>query len=184
MKARYDYPDGLKSQRLITRLLTVDDVAAWARFFEDEDALEFIPTFGHISALEAADLWIGRQLERYRDNRLGLQALIDQATGELVGLCGLLLQEVDGALEIEVGYHILKEHWGKGYAPEAARLFIESAFRRNLADSVISIIDTKNRRSQRVADKNGLVCEKQTDWNGMDVYIYRISKDQWTSCTA
>lgn len=176
MEMRYDYPDGLKSQRLVTRYLTSNDVSAWARFFEDEDAVEFIPAFGHSSALEAAGLWIERQLDRYRENRLGLQALIDQATGELVGLCGLLVQEVDGALEIEVGYHIFKVHWGKGYAPEAAQLFIEAAFQKNISDSVISIIDTRNLKSQRVAEKNGLLLEKRTDWNGLDVFIYRIRK--------
>jgi RimJ/RimL family protein N-acetyltransferase len=117
-----------------------------------------------------------KQLNRYAKNLFGLQALIDKRTNEFIGQCGLLLQEVDGRQEVEVGYHILRKHWGKGYAPEAARLFIDFAFEKNLSNSVISIINSKNIKSQRVAQKNGLIKENQTSWRNMDVFIYRVQR--------
>jgi RimJ/RimL family protein N-acetyltransferase len=100
--------------------------------------------------------------------------LIDKETNALIGQCGLLLQEVDGIRELEVGYHIIKKYWGKGYAPEAARLFLDFAVEHDLADSVISIIDIRNTKSMRVAEKNGLHRDKQTRWLDKDVFIYRI----------
>jgi RimJ/RimL family protein N-acetyltransferase len=87
-----------------------------------------------------------------------------------------MVQEVDGVNEIEVGYHIFKKYWGLGYAPEAAKLFIDYAFQNELTDSVISIIDIRNIKSQRVAEKNGLKREKQTIWSGLEVHIYRIHR--------
>ena len=96
-----------------------------------------------------------------------------------MGQCGLLLQEVDGEPEVEIAYHILKQYWGQGYAPEAAGAFLHYAFQNNLADSVTAIIHLHNTRAQRVAEKVGLARGKQTQWAGVDVYIYRISKDEW-----
>ncbi|MFZ1677386.1 MAG: GNAT family N-acetyltransferase, partial [Saprospiraceae bacterium] len=148
-------------------------------FFKDEEAIELMPTYGLTTNKERATRWIEKQLDRYATNRMGHQALIDRNTNEFIGQAGLLVQEVDGITELEVGYHVFKKYWGQGYAPEAARLFLNYGFKNNLSDSIISIIDTRNLKSQRVADKNGLLREKQTTWSDLNVYIYRIDKVNW-----
>src|SRR5690606_2168803 len=134
----------------------------------DKEAIEFLPNPGNASVEERAKFWIDKQLKRYADNEFGLQALIDKKTKRFVGQCGLLKQTVDEQSEIEVGYHIFKKYWGQGYAPEAARLFIDYAFQNNITNSVISIISVNNLKSQRVADKNALIREKQSTWSGLE----------------
>lgn len=173
--SEYVYGDNLTSERLRTRFLTKGDLPYWADFFKDKEAIALFPPMEG-SAEQKAEAWINRILQRYMDKRFGLQAIFEKETNTFIGQCGLLLQEVDGTTEVEVGYHILKKYWGKGYAPEAAKLFIDYAFKNELASSVISIIDKRNTKSQRVADKNGLLLEKETKWSGIDVYIYRIYK--------
>ncbi len=175
----YKYDDQLESERLLTRKLTLDDIPAWTEFFNDPGTAEFIPSFGLSNSEDRAKNWIERQLGRYAENRYGHQALIDKKTGNFIGQCGLLLQEVNGTTEIEVGYHVFKEYWGQGYAPEAARLFMDYAFTNDFTDTIVSIIDTKNFKSQRVAEKNGLERGVETNWLNMNVYLYRIGKDQW-----
>ena len=172
----YIYQDNLTSSRLRTRFLQPDDAITWTEFFEDKDAIAFIPDFGLSSNEARAKYWIERQLTRYAEHRYGLQALIDIDTNQFIGQCGLLLQEVDGEKYIEVGYHIFKKYRGRGYAPEAARLFIDYAFQNEITSTVISIIDIHNLKSQRVAEKNGLNQIKQTKWSGMDVFIYQRVK--------
>ncbi|HEV7348841.1 GNAT family N-acetyltransferase [Telluribacter sp.] len=125
MTSPYNYRDGLESERLYTRFLTPDDAETWKQFFEDREAVEFFPDFGLTTTEERAALWIKRQLGRYEEKRFGLQALFTKQTHEFVGQGGLLMQEVDGLRETEVGYHVFKKYWGQGYAPEAARLFIK-----------------------------------------------------------
>lgn len=174
----YYYPEGLCSERLTARKITQEDVKAWTEFFKDQEAVQFIPDTGVTDPGKRAEHWIERQLARYDENRYGLQLLFHKASGELIGQCGLLVQEVDGIKELEVGYHMLKKHWGQGYAPEAAKMFLEFGFKHNLSDSIISIIHRDNFKSQRVADKNGLKKEKETDWNGKPVFIYRIQKNR------
>ncbi|MBK9285273.1 MAG: GNAT family N-acetyltransferase [Sphingobacteriaceae bacterium] len=170
----YLYQDNLQSERLLTRKLISEDFESWANFFRDKEAMEHFPYAGELSEEERAKLWIEKQLKRYENQQFGLQALVDKKTNAFVGQCGLLLQTVDEQSEIEVGYHIFKKYWGQGFAPEAAKLFINFAFEHQLTQSVISIINVNNLKSQRVAEKNGLSREKQTTWSGMDVFIYRI----------
>ncbi|MEP6793004.1 MAG: GNAT family N-acetyltransferase [Saprospiraceae bacterium] len=177
--SNYIYQDLLHSPRLKTRFLTRDDIVKWTAFFKDEEAIALMPTYGLNTNEEKATRWIEKQLDRYATNRMGHQALIDIKTNAFIGQAGLLVQEVDGIAELEVGYHVFKKYWGQGYAPEAARLFLNHAFENNLSDSVISIIDTRNIKSQRVAMKNGLQVEKQTTWSDLNVYIYRIQKANW-----
>ncbi|MBX9850830.1 MAG: GNAT family N-acetyltransferase [Cytophagaceae bacterium] len=172
----YQYKDNLESARLKTRFLTSNDIEPWSDFFKDKESIEFFPNAIAGSYIESSKNWIDRQILRYTEKRYGLQALIHKDTREFIGLCGLLAQVVNGEPKIEVGYHVLKKHWGQGYAPEAAKLFINYAFMNNLTTSVISIIDIGNIKSQRVAEKNGLVKVKQTRYQDLDVFIYEINK--------
>ncbi len=173
----YIYPDSLESERLLTRKLTFDDVEIWSDFFKDKEAIEFLPDPNFSTYDERAKQWVDKQLNRYADNQYGLQVLIDKKTKQFIGQCGLLKQSVDGQTEVEVGYHIFKKYWGQGFAPEAAKLFIDFAFKTNQTNSVISIIDKGNIKSQRVAEKNHLRRDKETKWSEQDVYIYRINLD-------
>lgn len=177
MVTSYTYRDHIETVRLLTRFLTPEDITLWADFFKDKDALEFFPAFNFTTNEEIAKWWIEKQLTRYQQKQFGLQALINKETKELVGQCGLLTQEVDGVTEVEVAYHVFKKYWGQGFAPEAARVFIDYAFQNNVADTVVSIIDVRNVKAQSVAVKAGLSREKQTRWSDHDVYIYRIRKE-------
>ena len=177
----YIYNDALESERLTTRFLTEDDISAWTSFCSDEESMEFFPELKLKTPQESAEFWIGLQLNRYAENRYGLQALIHKQTGEFIGQCGLLSQVVGEQKELEVGYHVFRKYWGQGYAPEAARMFIDFAFQNNQATSVISIIDVPNSKSQKVAEKNNLVREKRMIWSELDVFIYRIEKNQFNN---
>jgi len=170
----YKYEDGLITERLYTRFLVPDDIKTWQKFFDDKESIQYFPNFGNLTTSEERSKhWVERQLTRYKENRYGLQALINKDTKEFIGQCGLITQEVDGKTEVEVGYHVFKKYWGQGYAPEAAKAFFDYGFENKQATSIISIIDIRNLKSQRVAEKNGLTREKQIRWMDMDVFIYR-----------
>jgi RimJ/RimL family protein N-acetyltransferase len=113
---------------------------------------------------------------RYENNMGGTNVLIHKQTSALVGWCGLLVQEVDGKEELEVGYSIMPAWWNKGFATEAARKCIDCAFEKDLASSIISIIQVDNVESIRVAEKNGLTVDKETVYHNNRVKIYRLTK--------
>ena len=169
--------DALATERLFFRHLTPEDGPALKEFFASEEAIRFYPDIV-VNDPREPDRWITRQVNRYKDFGTGLFGIFSRDTNEYIGQCGLLVQEVDGITELEVGYNLLPRFWGKGYATEAAVSCMEYAFWNSLAKSIISIIDIGNVNSQRVAERNGMKREKQTDWKGLQVYIYRINKPQ------
>lgn len=119
---------------------------------------------------------IVRNLERYAKFGYGLFGVVLKDTGAMIGDCGLVWQHIDGIEELEVGYHFRRDHWGKGYAPEAAKACIAFAFENANVDHVISLIRPENVASRRVAEKNGLRIVRQIMWKGLLHDVWSISK--------
>lgn len=173
------YYTGAGTERLLLRPLTENDIPVWAEFFTNADATRFLQTFGEPDTLSRAAHMIRKQLERYAENRYGLYALLSKDTKQLIGLCGLLLQDVEGTNEIEIGYHLFHRYWGQGYAIEAAKHFRDFAFNNQITDSIISMIDVYNFPSQKVAERNGMTPDTVLNIYNSDHFIYRISREEW-----
>jgi RimJ/RimL family protein N-acetyltransferase len=60
-----------------------------------------------------------------------------------------------------------------GYAPEAAKLFLDFALENQLAQNVIAIINVKNEKSIRVAEKIEMKLDRETEWMGERVKVYK-----------
>jgi RimJ/RimL family protein N-acetyltransferase len=173
------YIEHALTKSLEIRPLSMSDAGDWEFFFKNNDSLPYLGIDLEVDDKTQSREWIESQLKRYRENRFGHCALINKSTGKFIGQCGLLTQEIEGVKEIEVGYHILPEYWGRGYATEAAKFFRDFAFENDLTDSLISVIDIRNTGSQNVAQKNGMKNTKQIKCYGLDVFIYRITKEEW-----
>jgi ribosomal-protein-alanine N-acetyltransferase len=180
MTRAYSYTDKLETSHLVTRFLTREDIPAWVNFFLDTEGTKYLHVASHLPPEERATEWINFSIKRYEENRYGLQALIEKHTGAFVGICGLLLQDINGSKEIEIGYHLMKEHRGKGYATEAARAFKDYAFGQDITNSVISIINPENRPSKNVAKRNGMQLSANNVPFRDHLYdIFRIDKEEW-----
>jgi RimJ/RimL family protein N-acetyltransferase len=83
---------------------------------------------------------------------------------------------VDGAAELEIGYHVHRDHQRRGLASEAARAVREYAFAELGVDHVISLIRPGNLASRRVAEKNGLTVDRVVFWHGYDHCVYRLAR--------
>lgn len=103
-------------------------------------------------------------------------AVILREGQQFVGDCGLIVQEVDGVEELEVGYHFNRNFWGLGLATEAARGCMEYAFHHLNRRRIISMIRPENISSRRVAERNGLKIEKELFWRGYQHYVYSIER--------
>jgi len=165
---------GEESERLRFRLLQNDDFDTWLPFFSTPEAEKFLGLGGIPEPADRCRKWFAIIRNRYENDLGGMNVLIDKGTGEFIGQCGLLVQEVDNIKELEIGYSILPAHWDKGYATEAARKCKEYAFSGKFSDSLISIIHIENTRSEKVAIKNGMQFEKRTMFKDMPVNVFRI----------
>src|SRR5690349_7897266 len=97
------------TERLLIRPLTEADKMIWEDFFEPAEYLQYITIKAHEnwSKTEKTNFWFDKQFARYKENRFGLMALTLKDTHQMVGQCGLLSQELDGAPVLEIGYHLL-----------------------------------------------------------------------------
>jgi len=168
----------IDTSRLNIRKLSMDDATYWMEYFESPQVLEFMGF--KAGDKQACKTWIEKQLKRYEAHEYdGLRALINKETGEMVGQCGFLIQQVDDEEVLEIGYHLIQRFWKKGYATEAAKAFKEYAFNNNLTDSLVSIIHIDNINSQQVAERNGMKRDRQTTFKDTPVFVYMIDKADW-----
>jgi ribosomal-protein-alanine N-acetyltransferase len=143
----------LETERLYLREMKQSDYAALCKMLQDEDVM-----YAYEHAFEDAEAqeWIGRQIKRYNDYGFGLWAVILKETDEMIGQCGLTMQDCNNKQVLEVGYLFQKAFWHNGYASEAAIACKKYAFENLNADEVFSIIRDTNIASQNVAKRNGM----------------------------
>lgn len=159
----------LTTDRLILREMTGADLDDMASLLGDPEVMRYYP---RPRTRAEAQEWIDWNLRLYRDYGFGLWAMVLRDSGEFVGDCGLTLQHVDGAEEIEVGYHVRVSMQGNGYATEAA-LAARNFARDTLGlHRLIAIINPANTPSQRTAAKIGLQPEKLAIVFGTEHVIY------------
>jgi len=179
------YLDGITTDRLVFRKLTLSDIAPWEKFFESKEILPFLGLEKEADTHELSTKWIKKQLWRYENKQFGHHALMHKKKDELIGQAGLLTQYANDKEEIEIGYHILPKFRKLYFATEAAEKVKEYAFENNLSTSLISIIHQDNIASQKVAKNIGMKKDQKLRNFTRDIqrfgifYIFRINIDDW-----
>ncbi|MGC0375627.1 GNAT family N-acetyltransferase [Streptomyces sp. SAI-229] len=136
------------------RVPTHEDAFAWYRIFDDPDVMEF---HGGTSAeLSVYEELTARQ--RRHDAQLGfcLWTMLDES-GRVIGFTGAQPWEHDWGPtgEIEIGWRLAREHWGKGYVTAAARQTLERVTAAGLT-GVVAMVDAGNSRSIAVTRRLGM----------------------------
>ncbi|MFK7755785.1 MAG: GNAT family N-acetyltransferase [Flavobacteriales bacterium] len=167
-----DYLKTHHSERLTFKPLTETDKPQWVRFLTNKQANKYMPPVAQVA--DYVEPWFEKQFMRYENNMFGFLGIHLEGHEEIIGQCGLLLQDLHGEKVIEVGYHLMPEFWGNGYATEAAQYFKKLAFDNNLTDKLYSMIHEDNLPSKKVALRNGMSLEgKTTVWN-LPVELFTI----------
>lgn len=143
----------LETNRLWMRPLEESDLDNLKRTLQDEIAMY---AYEGAYSDEESSAWLKRQMKRHSDYGLGLYAVILKKTGAFIGQCGLTYQPWKGKQVLEVGYLFERAYWHHGYATEAARAWMDYAFREMKAPEVCSIIRDTNIASRNVALRNGM----------------------------
>ncbi len=164
----------LVTGRLTVRALRPRDRPRLLEILSDARVMEFSLN-GPMDAPGVAR-FIEQCRESYRANGFGLWGLEERATGRLVGFAGLSRVELDGRAEVELGYRLAHDCWGRGLATEAGRAVLDAAFSHWRLASVVAIIARRHTASMNVADKLGLIFDHATTYGGWDVAIYRRTR--------
>jgi RimJ/RimL family protein N-acetyltransferase len=143
-------PTIVQTARLTLRELTPVDTDGLFDVLGDPIAMEHYPA--PKTRPETAG-WIAWAMESYTRSGFGLWAVERTADGAFLGDCGPMLQPVEGELVPELGYHVVRREWGRGYATEAATACRDLVLGRFGFDRVVSIVAPENLASRRVAEK-------------------------------
>ena len=148
----------LETERLFLREMTMSDFDALYAVLSDSSIMQHYPySFDE----ERVRSWIERNMKRYTDDGFGLWAVCLKDTGEMIGDCGLTLQNIDGQMLPEIGYHIRKDQQRKGYAKEAAAAVRDWAFGNTEYPALYSYCKYTNVGSFKTAESIGMHFEKE-----------------------
>ncbi|WP_419893206.1 GNAT family N-acetyltransferase [Oceanobacillus kimchii] len=163
----------LHTTRLTFRPYCDDDFPFLQSLLQDPEVVRFIGD-GSVKDDKASNAFLQWVYDTYKyGNGLGLHVLINKQN-ERVGHAGLVPQTVEGKSEIEIGYWIAKNHWGKGYATEAAQALFAFARKNMKVDRVISLIQHENTASCNVAKKLMMKVEKEIILKDKVVCVYSV----------
>jgi RimJ/RimL family protein N-acetyltransferase len=159
----------LRTERLLMRGWREDDFEWFAAMMTDPDVRT---AFGHDGPVPPEQAWRDMAfLAGHWDLRgYGHWVLERLDTGEPVGRAGLL--NPHGWPDLEVGWTVARQHWGNGYAPEAARAACGWAHDELGARHIVSLIVPTNANSIRVAEKLGETVEGRFELRGVDHLVY------------
>jgi RimJ/RimL family protein N-acetyltransferase len=162
----------LETERLLLRVPELDDAEGYLEVFRDAEVVRFLGM--DPATPEDAVASVERMLLHWNRHDIGLFSVIRNEDGRLLGRVGFLLWdpvrwvsalredlEGDSGLETEIGWTIGSEHWGRGYATEAALACRDWALGERGLTRLVSVIAPENTASIRVAEKIGETFERE-----------------------
>jgi RimJ/RimL family protein N-acetyltransferase len=160
----------LETERLLLRLPRPEELDGYAAVFGDPQVVAFLG-FDVLSRDKSAAV-IQRMRRHWDRHGIGLFSVVRKSDERLLGRTGFLLwdperwvsamrEDLEGDLETEIGWTITSEHWGQGYAMEAAIACREWALGELGLARLVSVIAPGNTASIRVAEKIGETLERE-----------------------
>jgi RimJ/RimL family protein N-acetyltransferase len=162
----------LKTERLFIRNIQLTDIPTLVEIWTDPVVTRFM---GGPRTADALVQSFTGDVEAGQPDPYDLWPVIEMVSNQVIGHCGLLEKEVDGSFEIELVYVLHHSAWGKGYATEAAVALRDYAFATRGLRRLVSLIDPNNQGSERVAQKIGMILEKETQRGDKLMRVYAIS---------
>lgn len=157
----------LETERLVLREWQPADRAIYAQYMADPITRRFYPSC--LTVAETNDV-IDRYVSDLAANGFGFMAVERKSDCALLGDVGLsriadpVRALLPGTPQIEIGWLLGREHWGKGYAPEAARAWLAYGFGAVNLTEIVAFTAVSNRPSQRVMEKIGMVRDPAADF--------------------
>lgn len=150
----------------------LDDVFAMR---SDPEIMRYIRT-PHTEKAESLK-WMNMVTSRWEKDRFGLCAVIDKESRRFIGWCGLwILAEND---EIEVGYALAKDFWGRGLATEAAARFLKYGFEELELEKIVALAREENIASRKVMEKLGLKYDYMGTFYELKLAHHTITRNEW-----
>jgi RimJ/RimL family protein N-acetyltransferase len=164
----------LVTDRLVLRVPEPSDLDGIAPAFTDPHAMRFYPrTYLPEEVAEWIEVW----RDEWADGGFTWFAVVERATEQTIGRIGL--HRLDERDDVEVGWNLRRDAWGRGLATEAASACLRWGFQDLKLDEIVAITTDENTPSQRVMDKLGMTQRGYIDYHGYHQRFYVITRAEW-----
>jgi len=163
----------LATPRLVLRCLTLDDAPFFLRLVNEPSFIENIADKGVRTLDDAREHLRTGPLASYARHGHGLWMVELKDTGAPIGICGLIKRDVLD--DVDVGYALLPEFCGAGYAAEAAAAALAHARDVLGLSRVVAVVNPDNARSLRLLEKLGFRYERMVRLSPADREIQLLA---------
>ena len=147
----------IETERLKFRRLTFDDLPLLIEQRSDPEVNKYLGGT-RLQNPEAIEKRLKFYISCYEKFGFGNCVMIWKEDGRVIGTAGL--QPLEDSGEIEVGYSMIKEFWGRGIGTEAARGWLEYGFNVAGLERIVAVAMVGNAASRRIMEKLGMRFEK------------------------
>lgn len=176
----------LETDRLKLREWKKSDFEPFAKINADSEVMEFLPKA--LTQKESDDL-AKKMIELITKRGWGILAVEVKETKQFIGFVGLHKPTYDFHFTpcVEIGWRLSKESWGKGYATEAAKAYLDFAFNNLKIEEIYSFTSTINSKSEAVMKRLGMKNTKENfehpalpeNHRLREHVLYKITNDEW-----
>ncbi|MBF4493571.1 GNAT family N-acetyltransferase [Flavobacterium sp. MR2016-29] len=148
----------IETERLILREIFLSDADGMFELDSNPNVHLFVGN-KPIKHIEESILQIENIQKQYKKFGIGRWAVILKETNEFLGWSGIKFStdKINNHQNFyEIGYRFIEKHWGKGYATEAGKAFVDYAFNEMKVDAIYAYADAGNENSRRILEKLGL----------------------------
>ncbi|WP_045114491.1 GNAT family N-acetyltransferase [Microscilla marina] len=174
-----NYYEGLTSERLIFRKLTLADIDDWLEFYYNNDSLKYLGINLKRTPEVMAKAWITTQIERYNKNEYGQLAMINKQSNELIGTRGFKLTQFRGQNYVESAGSVKPRYWRQGYGFESATCMYDYIFSQNDHNMVLVYCHLNNVSSEKNLQKLGFVKVENQYTLERTVVVYKLLRSVW-----
>jgi [ribosomal protein S5]-alanine N-acetyltransferase len=146
----------LETERLVVRNWQQSDVNHYLVLAHDVGYNCFsLPGRFLVHSPDEAHEKVRERMRLFDERKLGKFPLFLRATGEFIGTCGMEPFDLKGQSEVELGYRLCLNFWGRGYAKEAATAILSYGFGDLKLARIMAFVLPQNKASVRILDQLG-----------------------------
>jgi RimJ/RimL family protein N-acetyltransferase len=178
-----------ETKRLFLRKWLPQDIEQFLQINNDPLVIEYL-----LAPLSRQDVeeWIKKFNTQFEERGYTLWALELKTSAKLIGFTGLNYTNFEAPFTpaVEVGWRLGSQHWGKGYATEAAKFSLDYGFNKIGLEEIVSFTVPKNTKSIHVMERLGLKRDIDADFLHPKIsrdhklskhVLYRITKADFNS---
>lgn len=172
--------EALETSRLILRAFRPEDLGPLSELLANPDFMRFS---SGVYDREKTSVFLNKIIDWHERGLPSLLAVQVKPEETVLGYCGFY-RHPEVMKDIEIGYRLHPDYWNRGLITEGARCVRDHAFRELKLPRVVSLIHPENIPSRRVAEKNGMIVEKEIMFRGFATLVYALTREQWLRMNA